>query len=171
VFLFPLVSLILLDRLDWKKGKAVFICALAVLAPVSFALSFNSIPQSSTYSDVDAGAEWFVSNMVRSNNTNVLSDLSTLGKLMVTGAETNVFFESTDYTLGTYGELIGNREIDYLKHTDCAVVDKNAIDEAFYSGFWGYFEPLSKHIHELHQNENLAKLYDDGKIMIYSIMK
>lgn|SRR2546425_2111918 len=163
-------------REGWKlpqlRSGAVLTLLLGALLTLG-SISYVGAVQSGTLlvssnSDMSAGAHWLFETT--SGKIQVMSDLDTLGKLLISrssfsaGSYNNLSLRY--YSPQTYANLVRPTTSSNSSVSPIYIVVDTQTANPVGSVGWETFEPLSKHLPDLQGNTGLSLVYDDGSCLI-----
>jgi len=170
-FIFPLLTLISLRQLSFKKSfKTGILLILLVIVIFHTGLSWHYgeiISNPSKYADLEPSADWFLNKSVQKE---ALIDLRTGDKYLLEATSKNMYFERHYIDSHKYEMIVDSKyslnKNEYLHRiSDYIIINKNlrwimCID-------WKQYEPFYKYLPEINNNVNINKIYDDNKIWIF----
>ena len=171
LILFPLLSVISMEKIGQARIRALPIALLAILAVFSFTNSVLSDEDMYIgYTSLDSSSAFLFENGDEDSWT--VMDLNTYGVYLVQGVATNNSLNVMFYTSEVFGYVIGEDESLRLdgRQLRYVVINSDLLKHPTAAPNWTRFEPLAWHLSDISENYVMSAVYDDGEASIlYSV--
>lgn len=167
-FIFPFLALIKLEHLNIKRiFKDFIILILLIIALSHTVLSIHEerlITNPSKYVDLENSANWFLNKSVEKK---AIVDLRTGNKYLLEAVYQDAYFERVLINNLYYEFLV---EYKYFNPDNCKYIILNNNIKKIQSIEWGEYAPLWRYSTEINNNIHIDKIYNDGKIWVFSLV-
>jgi hypothetical protein len=156
---FPLILPIVIRSFKYsRKVELLLTFGLAICAITGF-MSFAPTLLPDTIA-----SETGLSSKLIKPRSRILADANTYGSLLLKAVEDENLLDFTWLDSDTYASVIGQRPLNWDMFSYIAVDTSN---KPIISSNWVFFEPWTRHISEIHQNNQLDKIYDSENLMLF----
>jgi hypothetical protein len=155
---FPLILPIVARSFKYpRKVELALTSGLAVCAIVGFtSFAPTLLP------DTIASETGLASKLIEPGS-HILADANAYGSLLLKAVEDNQLLDFTWISSDSYASVVGQRPIDWQEFSYVAVDMSN---KPITTSNWRSFEPWTRHLSEINQNNQLDKIYDSENLML-----
>jgi hypothetical protein len=155
---FPLILPIVARSFKYsRKVELALTSGLAICAIIGFtSFAPTLLP------DTIASEMGLSSKLIKPGN-HVLADANAYGSLLLKAVEDNNLLDFTWISSDSYASVVGQRPIDWQEFSYVAVDMSN---KPITSSNWRSFDPWTRHLSEINQNDQLDKIYDSENLML-----
>lgn len=166
-FMFPLLTIAALNRLNARKWLSFGVMAVLVLLSFSSGFSYLQSFQSglTTYADSKGSSSWLFRSFEGSKT--ILTDVSTYGRFLIDAARTNSSFLPRFYNSNLYELVWLNRSSSLRNMFNFLIVDYRGSARPLQTIENKYYKAIGPHLGTLENKLNLDKIYDDNITLIF----
>lgn len=168
LFIFPILTLIMIDRTKSKKIKTIYITIFLILLFSKFILwnivYIENRSDINKYTNIDTVSNWLLNQ--KSERLELLTDLETSGKITVESAYLKQMINIELFNKPIIRTLTEDKK-SYFLNDYYMIIDYKNINYPIQGGNWESYVPLTNYLFKISENKNLNLIYFDGLYIIY----